>query len=322
MGFKKAVKEKLWLRVLIGGSSGSGKTYSALRLATGIAKSCGSRVAAIDTENDRMNYYADEFDFDRMKLEAPFKPQKYIDAINEAISAGYKVLIIDSTSHEWKWCYDTVTAMSGNSFQNWGKIKAQYHQKFAEAIIQSPIHIICTARGKDEYTMDEKDGKKTPKKVGVGIQQEDNTEYDYTVTFNLAQDTHIFSTMKDNTHLFEDRYEVLTEKDGELLYKWANSGVEKVKPVTNPVVNEDEDKSDDDDNDIIALEEKVAALIQKKTELGVGKDAISAALKSACGKANYRKYADVNLLNKAIDAINGLTVEAKENKEEEVEQYE
>lgn len=302
MSFKKAVREKLWLRVLIGGSSGSGKTYSALRLATGLAKACGSRIAAIDTENGRMNYYANEFDFDCMQLSAPFKPDKYVNAIQDAIDAGYKVLIIDSSSHEWKWCYDTVTAMSGNSFQNWGKIKAQHHQKFTEKIIQSPIHIICTARGKDEYTMDEKDGKKTPKKVGVGIQQEDNTEYEYTVTFNLAQDTHIFSTMKDNTHLFEDRYEVLTEKDGELLYKWANSGVEKA-PIVKPTIEEPED---DESDAVEVLMSDIDKLIAIKVKEGITKADISSALKAKCGKANYRKFTEVKdllLVKSVIDEL-------------------
>ena len=49
MAFVKAKKEKIWTKILLGGSSGSGKTYSALRLATGLAKKCGSGIAAIDT---------------------------------------------------------------------------------------------------------------------------------------------------------------------------------------------------------------------------------------------------------------------------------
>ena len=54
----------------MGGPSGSGKTYSALRMAAGLARSCGSRVAAIDTEAGRLNYYAEEFDFDGIQLES------------------------------------------------------------------------------------------------------------------------------------------------------------------------------------------------------------------------------------------------------------
>ena len=100
-GFQKATKEKVWTKVLLGGASGSGKSYSALRLATGLANKTGSRIAAIDTEAGRIRYYANEFDFDDMQLTEPYTPQKYIDAIDEAIKGGYQILIIDSISHEW-----------------------------------------------------------------------------------------------------------------------------------------------------------------------------------------------------------------------------
>lgn len=112
-GFQKAVRENVWTKTLLSGPSGSGKTFSALRLATGMAKECGSRIAYIDTENNRSAYYADQFDFDSMVLNTPYSSKKYIEAIDEAIDAGYKVLIIDSTSHEWMWCNETVNSMPG-----------------------------------------------------------------------------------------------------------------------------------------------------------------------------------------------------------------
>lgn len=299
MGFKKAIREQLWLRVLLGGPSGSGKTYSALRLATGIAKECGSRIAAIDTENGRMRYYADEFDFDCMELQTPFKPEKYIEAINSAVEAGYKVLIIDSSSHEWKWCYDTANAMPGNSFQNWGKIKAQHHQKYTEAIIQAPIHIINTARGKDEYVMDEKDGKKAPRKVGLGIKAEDDTEYEYTVTFNINQDNHIATAMKDNTHLFENRYEVLTEKDGVDLYKWANSGVEVSKPSTKQVGQDDPG----------ALVKSITSNAKNAIASGIiTREEFYKNIEEICGTKAYDSITDVDTLKKILSFLNSVKV--------------
>lgn len=299
MGFKKAIREQLWLRVLLGGPSGSGKTYSALRLATGIAKECGSRIAAIDTENGRMRYYADEFDFDCMELQAPFKPEKYIEAINSAVEAGYKVLIIDSSSHEWKWCYDTANAMPGNSFQNWGKIKAQHHQKYTEAIIQAPIHIINTARGKDEYVMDEKDGKKAPRKVGLGIKAEDDTEYEYTVTFNINQDNHIATAMKDNTHLFENRYEVLTEKDGVDLYKWANSGVEVSKHSTKQVGQDDPG----------ALVKSITSNAKNAIASGIiTREEFYKNIEEICGTKAYDSITDVDTLKKILSFLSSVKV--------------
>lgn len=56
MGFQKAKREQIWVKILLNSPSGGGKTYSALRVATGMAKKYGSRVAAIDTENGRIKY--------------------------------------------------------------------------------------------------------------------------------------------------------------------------------------------------------------------------------------------------------------------------
>lgn len=223
MGFQKAKREQIWLKVLLAGPSGSGKTFSALRLAKGIAAAAGGRVAAIDTENGRIRYYANEFDFDDLQLQAPYTPEKYIQAIEDAVDGGYKALVIDSITHEWDYCVDYHDKMPGNSYTNWGKVTPR-HDAFMEKVLQSPIHIISTVRGKDTYVLEDRNGKQVPKKVGMGYKQRDNTEYNYTLTFNIAQDTHIAEAQKDNTHLFEGRYDVLTERDGKALFDWANAG--------------------------------------------------------------------------------------------------
>lgn len=221
--FQKAKREQVWLKVLLSGASGSGKSYSALKVATGIAKECGSGIAYIGTEGSRNKYYADEFDYDLLELEEPFECEKYIEAINAAVEAGYKVLIIDSMTHEWKWLNDVHDKMPGNSFTNWGKLKPR-HNKFMDKVLNSPIHIIATARGKDDWVLEDKNGKQVPKKVGMGQQQDKDISYEYTVSLMIAQDTHVASADKDNTKLFDGRFEVLTEKDGVRLYEWANKG--------------------------------------------------------------------------------------------------
>ena len=286
MAFVKAKKEKIWTKVLLGGSSGSGKTYSALRLATGLAKKCGSGIAAIDTEAGRIRYYANEFDFSDMQLTEPFTPEKYIEAINEAVNSGFKVLIIDSISHEWNYCVDTHDKMPGNSWTNWSKVTPR-HDAFMEKILQAPIHIIATVRGKDEYVLEEKNGKQTPKKVGLGFKQRDGVEYNYTATFNIAQDTHIAEATKDNTHIFEGRYEVLTEKDGEALYDWANTGEDFAFNISKA------------QQDIISL----------ATELGGSKDPdVTKATINILGEANPKNCTDEVLLKQSLAALNSLKV--------------
>lgn len=222
-GFQKAKREQVWLKVLLSGASGSGKSYSALKLATGIAKKCGSEIAYIGTEGSRDKYYSNEFNYDLLQLGDPFSTDKYMEAIDMAVEGGYKVLIIDSLSHEWKWLNDTHDKMPGNSFTNWGKLKPR-HRQFMDKVLNSPIHVIATARGKDDWVLEDKNGKQVPKKVGMGQQQDKDISYEYTVSLMIAQDTHVASADKDNTHLFDGRFDVLTEKDGEKLYAWANTG--------------------------------------------------------------------------------------------------
>ncbi|NMA66248.1 MAG: AAA family ATPase [Clostridiaceae bacterium] len=302
-GFKKAKREQIWLKVLLAGPSGSGKTYSALRLATGIAKKAGSRIAAIDTENGRIRYYADEFDFDDMQLAEPYSPEAYIKAIDMAVDGGYEVLIIDSISHEWSYCLEVHSKMPGNSYTNWSKITPR-HNAFMEKIIQSPIHVLSTVRGKDEYILEEKSGKQVPKKVGKGYRQRDDTEYENTVTFNIDQQTHVAEVFKDNTHLFEGRYEMLTEKDGEALYNWANEGD---APAPRPVREKPKEEITDDERlskGLAMINDLVTQLVEK----GVTKKAVGDVIKANFelkGKpsANYNAIKDVDLALKIYNAL-------------------
>lgn len=220
--FSKAKKTGLKIRVALIGPSGSGKTFSALRIATGI----GGRVGLLDTECGRAKYYADEFDFDYIQMEAPFKPERYIEVIKAAAIEGLDTLIIDTTSHEWSGkggILEENSAMGGNSYTNWNKLTPR-HNAFIDAIIQSPINIIATLRGKDEYVLTEKNGKQTPQKVGMGAVMRDGFEYEMTCSFMINQESHAADVMKDNTHIFTG-CEVLTEEHGKRLKAWANGSV-------------------------------------------------------------------------------------------------
>lgn len=232
MAFKRARREKVWLKIMITGPSGSGKSYSALRLAKGLAEACGSDIAYIGTEGSRNLYYANEFCYDLMELSedgdrrsfTDFSPESYIHQIDEAVKAGYCVLLLDGISQEWQFLVNLHNSMSGNSFQNWGKVKPR-HAAFMEKILTSPIHIICTARGKDAWVIEQNsEGKQIPKKVGIGSDTSKDVSYNMTVSFLLNQENHTYEADKDNTHLFDQVYgKVLTEDDGRALYEWANA---------------------------------------------------------------------------------------------------
>lgn len=237
MGFKKAIRENIWAKVLEIAPSGGGKSYGALRVAQGLrnslAKDTGNdeRIAYIGTEGSRDKYYADEFDYDLLQLKAPFTPESYIDAVDEAIDNGYKVIVIDQISAEWAGkggLLEVHSKMSGNSYTNWSKITPR-HEKFMDKILDSDAFIVATVRGKDKYVLEDQDGKQIPRKVGIGYSQRDDLEFLFTVAVTIEQDTHYFTSVKDNTHLFENRNDILSEKDGELIYKWATGGDVKSK---------------------------------------------------------------------------------------------
>lgn len=231
--FKKATKQKQKLRLLIEGASGSGKTYSALLLAKGLAEKTGSKIALIDTEKGSASLYDTLVDFDVCEIEPDFTPEKYIKAIKEAEQAGYGILIIDSITHEWSGkggCLDIQTALGGK-FNDWAKVTPR-HQAFIDAIISSNLHIISTARTKTDYALEDgfnKSGGKTtkPVKVGLKTEQREGMDYEFTIVFRVNEN-HYATATKDRTSLFNGIDEPITPETGYNLYEWLNSGVDSV----------------------------------------------------------------------------------------------
>jgi hypothetical protein len=98
--------------VIVGlmGATGSGKTVSALRAATGWVQVMGGHVGVIDTESGRALQYApppgvtakspETFEFYHLPFEAPYGSQAYADAIDAIVEHGATAVVIDSASHE------------------------------------------------------------------------------------------------------------------------------------------------------------------------------------------------------------------------------
>lgn len=242
---KTATRELIWTKTALIAPSGGGKTYSALRLANGMLselKNLGleqnGRILLANTEQKRGYYYANEFTYDIVDIDAPHNPEKYIELIEFAVEQKYPILILDSTTHEWEGkggCLD-LHQQAGGSFQSWGKVTPR-HNKFLVAIADSPIHVIATMRADDQYVLEQGDSKTSVKKVGVGAQQRKGFEYEFTVTFLLDQSTNVAEPKKDNTHLFEHDSTILTEKHGKQVIEWANSGKGYTPPVRNSEVD-------------------------------------------------------------------------------------
>ena len=305
MGFVKAVREKVKAKVIFVSPSGGGKTMSMLEMATGLARKAGGRIAFIGTEGDRDKLYAGKqsphggytYEYDLLQL-SDFSPESYIAAIDEAIDAGYQVIVIDGLAHEWKFINDLHDKMPGNSFTNWGKLKPRHH-KLNDKILEAPAHILCSARGKDDWVLEEKNGKQVPKKVGLGSQTDKDITYEVMLSIQIDQDTHIAHADKDNTGLWGiDRYSVITAKDGEALYEWSESG-ESPTPKA-PTIQKSEELVNDED--LISFKKQITAKIE---ELGGQKN--KAIVEYFKANGNYNGFDDINKLKQYYEDISKMT---------------
>ena len=95
-----ARRERVPLLVGLCGPSSSGKTFSALRLASGIQAEVGGKLFVIDTEARRSLHYADRFDFLHVEFKPPFGSLRYLEALHWCVKQGASVIVIDSMSHE------------------------------------------------------------------------------------------------------------------------------------------------------------------------------------------------------------------------------
>src|SRR5688572_9000748 len=123
MEIRNAIRKKAKIKMALQGASGTGKTYSALLLAFGLAGDWES-ITLIDTENNSADLYAHLGCFKVISLDQPYTPERYLEALELADMSGAKVVVIDSLSHEWEGSggiIDTHSAMPGNSFTNWAK---------------------------------------------------------------------------------------------------------------------------------------------------------------------------------------------------------
>ncbi len=165
IAFKPALRENVGLLIGLAGGTGSGKTFTALRLATGLAG--GKPFALIDTEARRALHYADRFKFDHAELNPPFSPGSYAEAITAADKAGYPVIVVDSMTHEWAGdggVLDMQEAelnrMAGDNWQKresckmaaWIKPKMQ-HKQMVQRLLQVRAHVILCFRAEEKVEM-------------------------------------------------------------------------------------------------------------------------------------------------------------------------
>ena len=240
--FAPAVRQRVKLKALVTGPSGSGKTFGALALATALFP---GKVALIDSEHDRSEYYADTFEFQKVSL-PNLQPSTYIAAVQAAAAQGFEVVVVDSLSHAWEDLLDRKDAEErakpgSNSYTMWKKYGDQWGDAL-RALLEAPIHVICTARSKQAYEQTtDNNGKKKVVKLGMAPQLRDRTEIEFALVFDLLM-SHSATISKDNTQMFNgtDTYDLTNGDLARQLKTWLNGGAGEKAP-TRPKLARDEE---------------------------------------------------------------------------------
>ena len=185
----------------------------------------------IDTENGSGDLYSHLGDYDIATMHAPYAPQKYLQAIQEAEKEGYDIIIIDSLSHAWNGqggILDIQNKLAeakyrGNSYAAWRDV-TPLQNMLVNALISSQSHIIATMRSKTEYIQTENErGRTEIRKVGLAPVQREGIDYEFGTVFDLSPN-HLAIVSKDRTGIFDGNVFEVSQDTGKKLRDWLDNG--------------------------------------------------------------------------------------------------
>jgi hypothetical protein len=254
--FRPAKREHVPLLLGVAGGTGSGKSYSALRLARGLAD--GKPFGFIDTENGRGLHYADAFpEMQHARLEAPFRPERYADAI-QAAAEQFGVIVVDSMSHEWAGdggCLDWHDELMGGdqkkNLSAWIKPKLA-HKRMVTRLLQVNAHVVLAFRAEPKVEAVRKADGSTqivPKPSLVGLDgwipiAEKMLPYELTASFLLMADAPGVPRpikLQEQHKAFVPLDQPITEQTGRALAAWAAGGSSSgVGPADSHAANADD----------------------------------------------------------------------------------
>lgn len=209
--FAPARREQVKARIALTGVAGSGKTYTALMLATNLAE----KVAAVDTERGRMLEHKRRFKFDHF-APSKFDPRDLVKLLAAAADHGYGALVIDSLSHYWMGTGGALEFVDAHENARGGKFSAGWKEyrpienAMWEALMAYPGHVITTMRVQAAYVVEQVNGKATPRKIGMKPVQREGTDYEFSIVGEMSHD-HILTVTKSTC---EDLVDAVIERPG------------------------------------------------------------------------------------------------------------
>jgi hypothetical protein len=184
-GFRKAKAEQAALKIGVYGPPGSGKTFTSLLLAEGLAALSKKRIAYVDTEHGTDFYcktvstrqvHPEAFDFDALYTKSITETLQSVRALSPD---DHSVIVLDSITHLWEAC---IAAYGGRQtsagtipMHAWGKIKKPY-KDLMSVLLSSPMHVIFCGRQGTEYSTNAE--TEELRAVGVKMKAEGETPYE------------------------------------------------------------------------------------------------------------------------------------------------
>jgi hypothetical protein len=178
MLLKKAEKTLAYGKVGLFGFQGSGKSFTASEIASGLCKLVGNnKVAFFDTETGS-DWFIEKLQGKGLEV-FQVKSRSFNDLLTflkECEENQIGVAIIDSVTHVWReLCdsYDKKLNRRGRlQFQDWNIIKKEW-SNYTDAFVNSKIHIIVCGRAGYEYdTLIDEEGGKELLKTGTKMKAE------------------------------------------------------------------------------------------------------------------------------------------------------
>jgi hypothetical protein len=245
---RRAVKEARPARIALDGPPGSGRTLTALRMASAM----GQRIALIETQRGSASAYADQFEFDVIELDS-FTPQNLVLALFSAGWAEYDVLIIDTYSAFWNGpngllekvedaAAETAAAkqnagrrpaargtanalLAVDSSAGWRAIRPAM-RTMTDALLAYPGHLILTLRCQTETVLTtDSQGRMIPIRHAGKVQQSSDLDYDVDLSATLLPDHTLVVTKSSISSLDRQVIELPGEELGKAIRDWAEEGI-------------------------------------------------------------------------------------------------
>ena len=227
--FTPAEREARPARALLDGPPGSGRTLTALRIASGL----GTRIAVLDTAHGASLRYADQVKFDVIEL-STFGLDELMLALYEAAVTGYDTLVIDGLSPFWSGRsglleqVDEAMKKAGPKAAKdagWTAVRP-LERRMMEGILLFPGHLVATVNSRIETVLESDGDRHRLRRYALRSDMRDGFE-NYVDFAGALDDEHVLTVVKSRDAELDGRQLDWTGKDlGKHLARWAAVGRE------------------------------------------------------------------------------------------------